>query len=719
MPDATRASVRTYLDRGWTPFPLQENSKEPNVPEGYWPEDDGAEPEWPEGSYNVGLMTGQEHGFIVLDFDGPIGAATMASLALPETYTVRTPDVKGAGAHPGTHLYFLPPARPFGLRVRAMPGMDLRAEGGYVAAPPSSVAGIGSWSVVRDVPLAPLPEWLDALLRVGDAAAGAGPEVVPIAPDDPSYAAALASAGEYLARAPLSISGEGGQGIFFAVCGVLTRRYLLATEDAARLVTEAYNPRLESAGTEPWVGPDLLRKLDEARGKCTGVDPGFDRGLVAKLSSLAEGRAIVVRREPPARRLPDPGHVYSWVAGAFQSGDKEKLAADEVVATLLSHEAWEGVLQHDQFRDRIRAVNPPFAMDAETTGLSKADAFDLLLWFASTQGVSVTQDTAHSAMVSAARVNGYHPVLEYLDVLPDMPGSIDRLADVLGLGTAIERTCLRAFLLGAVNRIRVPGCKMDNMLVLFGGQGIGKSSFVQALFGEQFTTEDVGNIEDVDGARVLRGKWAIEVSELQDFLRKDPGASKKYVTRRVDTYRLPYAQCDGDYPRTCVFIGTTNDDGILRDSTGERRYWILRIESRIDLGLVAGLRDAIWGEASAALARGEDYHLEALGESALQTHQEEFKSEDPWTDTIRDVLAGRESVPGAETYRALGKPVGQWSQGDRTRITGILQSLGAIKKRSPQGVRWIVPDALRAADPSPAEVRRRAAEGLATRLARN
>lgn len=91
---------------------------------------------WPKA--NVGLATGKVSGFFALDVDPRHGGDdSLAKLErehgpLPPTFTVRT----GSG---GRHFYFLMPAdgAPLKNRIGLSPGIDIRADGGYVVAPPS------------------------------------------------------------------------------------------------------------------------------------------------------------------------------------------------------------------------------------------------------------------------------------------------------------------------------------------------------------------------------------------------------------------------------------------------------------------------------------------------------------------------------------------------------------------------------------------------------
>ena len=126
----------------------------------------------------------------------------------------------------------------------------------------------------------------------------------------------------------------------------------------------------------------------------------------------------------------------------------------------------------------------------------------------------------------------------------------------------------------------LPGCKMDDVVVLIGEQGAGKSSLVRFL---ALNDDYFGEIKTVEGDKAteqLAGKWICEVSELSAFTRaKEVESIKAFITRQKDSYRKPYDRNVDDRPRMCVFIGTTNNPNFLVDLTGNRRFYPVKIHS--------------------------------------------------------------------------------------------------------------------------------------------
>lgn len=133
----------------------------------------------------------------------------------------------------------------------------------------------------------------------------------------------------------------------------------------------------------------------------------------------------------------------------------------------------------------------------------------------------------------------------------------------------------RLIFAGGINRLYNPGCKFDDVPVLVGTrQGEGKSTIIKWLaLNEQWFSE-VKKVDGADSIEALFGAWICEIPELSAFKRADDVESiKAFVTRTKDKYRKPYDKTPVEYPRRCVFIGTTNNAQFLSDKTGNRRFY--------------------------------------------------------------------------------------------------------------------------------------------------
>ena len=143
------------------------------------------------------------------------------------------------------------------------------------------------------------------------------------------------------------------------------------------------------------------------------------------------------------------------------------------------------------------------------------------------------------------------------------------------------REVSRLIFAGGINRIYLPGCKFEDVPILVGTtQGEGKTTIVHWLaihdcyYGEATTIEGNASIEQLDGV------WICEISELLALTRvKEQAAVKSYISRQRDKFRRPYSRFPQEYPRQCIFIGTTNEENFLTDKTGNRRFYPVKVKS--------------------------------------------------------------------------------------------------------------------------------------------
>ena len=200
---------------------------------------------------------------------------------------------------------------------------------------------------------------------------------------------------------------------------------------------------------------------------------------------------------------------------------------------------------------------------------------------------------------------GFHPIRRYFMDLPDWDGvpRVERLLiDYLGApDTAYVRAVTRKTLCAAVQRVFLPGCKFDHILVLSGPQGVGKSTLLARLgmswFSDSLTVSDMN---DKTAAEQLQGHWIIEIGEMAGMKRAELEKVKAFLTRQDDKYRMAYGRRVTSHLRQCVFFGTTNQEGYLRDLTGNRRFWTVPVTgqgSRRPWELEQPVLDQIWAEA--------------------------------------------------------------------------------------------------------------------------
>ena len=213
-----------------------------------------------------------------------------------------------------------------------------------------------------------------------------------------------------------------------------------------------------------------------------------------------------------------------------------------------------------------------------------------------------TLQDIEGAIDDCSQANAFHPVQEYLEstVWDGVARAETLFIDYLGADdTPYHRAAARLMLLAAVTRVYEPGHKFDYVPILEGVQGKGKSTFISILghlWAQELVVTDVEKPDKM--IEQMQGAWIMEIPELQGFRKAEVNALKGFVTRQVDKARLAWERGVGEYPRQCIFIGSTNDDTYLRDPTGGRRWWPIacNIEDQIDNIRLRREVDQIWAE---------------------------------------------------------------------------------------------------------------------------
>ncbi len=239
----------------------------------------------------------------------------------------------------------------------------------------------------------------------------------------------------------------------------------------------------------------------------------------------------------------------------------------------------------------------------------------------------------------------YHPIRDYLNNLSwDGTPRVDTFfIDYLGANdTEYARTATRKTLVAAVARVMQPGCKFDNVLTLTGPQGIGKSTALAKL-GVSWFSDSLRTVQGKEAYEAVQGSWIIEFGELTALRKAEVEEVKKFISKCTDKFRPAYGKFNVEFPRQCVFIGTTNEIEFLRDSTGNRRYWPLEVgknkpEKDVFRDLTQAEVDQIWAEALLDYQKGEELFMpRELLDDAL-SHQHEHEEDDPRKGMIERFL---------------------------------------------------------------------------------
>lgn len=344
-------------------------------------------------------------------------------------------------------------------------------------------------------------------------------------------------------------------------------------------------------------------------------------------------------------KLPEDPAPDEWKS-KLKITEKGTIAASiENVVTILRHDpAVAGALALNEMDHNI-VVRKSLPWRAVTGSSQWTDADDAALRFylERTYGVG-SKDKIFDAVNVVAGENKFHPVREYLEgcTWDGVPRVETLLVDYLGAeDNAYTRAVTRKALAAAVARIFRPGCKFDYMLTIRGRQGLGKSAIIAKLGGEWFS-DTFSTMQGKEAYEQVLGVWLMEVGELAGMRKAEAETIKLYISKQSDRFRPAYGRRLQEFPRQCIFIGTTNETQFLRDTTGNRRFWVVdtpNIPAR-DMWkeLTPETVRLIWAEAVELYRKGEPLYLSKELEAVAREVQESYEEENPKAGIVAEYL---------------------------------------------------------------------------------
>jgi predicted P-loop ATPase len=235
-------------------------------------------------------------------------------------------------------------------------------------------------------------------------------------------------------------------------------------------------------------------------------------------------------------------------------------------------------------------------------------------------------------------------------------------------------------LIAALRRVRSPGCKFDEMVVIENEeQGTNKSSTLATLAvrNDWFSDDLPLYIRGKEIIESLRGRWIIEAAELSGMRRADIEHLKAFLSRQTDRARMVWDRIVTEVPRQCIIVGTTNALEYLKDTTGNRRFWPVHV-GQFNIAKLRHNRDQLWAEAAAREAEGASIRLDPKLWPKAREEQEKRAIADPWFDTLQSVLGAfdQAKISTESIWIILNIRGGQLVQEHSRRVAAAMKRLG-------------------------------------------
>jgi predicted P-loop ATPase len=376
--------------------------------------------------------------------------------------------------------------------------------------------------------------------------------------------------------------------------------------------------------------------------------PSFSE--MSKLAVSDESVSLLLNQERYAKATQDFSMALddnaSWMTKLdinSNTGSPAK-TVDNICIIIENDPALKGKIAFDEFSNRCIVLGElPWEESSKKRDWGNSDDSGLIRHLEKVYNIYSPPKT-DNALGLAARLNKINYVKSYLTSLEwDGIRRLDTLfIDYLGASdNPYVRTVTRKSIVAAVARAMTPGIKHDEVLILTGPQGVGKSTLLR-LLGKQWYSDSLHTFEGKEAAELIQGVWINELGELNTLNRSESEIAKQFLSKTEDIYREPFGKRTMKFPRRCVFFGTSNKDEFLKDFTGDRRYWPVTIrEQEPTKNVFNDLEnevDLIWAEAYTRWQLGEPLYLPREIEEMAKIHQESHRERSAREGVVREFI---------------------------------------------------------------------------------
>lgn len=626
--------------RGWKQAPMETPEQGYSTFFNIWQQ-------YPHG-VNIGVRTGRVSGMWALDLD--MGAAKNGALDLGRWLAQQGmgfDDIETLGAMTGGggfHYVFgypnevekIPTVAP---HAEIGPSVDVKGDGGYILVAPSvhSSGRLYEWNngVIAPDTIRPAPQKVINIVQKKKRSVGAV---------DISYTPALEELKDY---------GD-----------ELKRKKSKRSSDVGRNMLKALNglPIAEDGGAHD-AYRDIMYFVAKRWPRCDPAEilEHFEESVAARFAHKADASTDMSNLIDSMQTALEKANeeAKSWIGQIAVNDQGNPIATDaNILLYFRNHPAWKEVLGYNMRRNRPVYLKKPPLPDREAGEFEMArDKSEISLWFQSRALMRgrISKDDLQSALITAAWDFPFDPLANLVGALRGQWDGVPRLETALqriagSPDTPWVRLVFPTWMKSLVRRILQPGCKADCMFILEGPQGYKKSTFFSSLLPDtRFFSDSLSKVRhDIESIRLIHSGPAIfELGELSGLRKQEIEDVKAFLSAFQDDLR-PLYEPPRSTLRRCVFVGTTNRNDYLRDETGGRRFWPVKVTKPIDIEQVYAEREQWFAEALAGLDAGGFSWLEGdAADDLARAEQEERYEEDIWEQPISDWLAD-EAPPQSE-----------------------------------------------------------------------
>ena len=272
------------------------------------------------------------------------------------------------------------------------------------------------------------------------------------------------------------------------------------------------------------------------------------------------------------------------------------------------------------------------------------------------------KETFHDFLDGLAWENSVDPFFEWLTGLPEWDGE-ERLSRwietcwTLSQQYDIElaRWASRFIFLGAIQRCFQPGCELDEMPILIGRGGLGKTKSLKFILPPEqqfnwFSDRFDFLAKERDMAEKMLGKVIVEASEMAGIRKAMNTHIKSAISGSAETVRLAYRRNPVTLVRKCVIVGTGDNEDLLPNDPNLRRFVPIVIstgEPRKVFKYIAKNRLQLWAEALTMYREGMEARLPRELRPAQEEVAEVYRGRD---EAIEDLVA---RLPNSQDNRGF------------------------------------------------------------------